>query len=128
MTYPTIQRLYSVEEIRNQVQSNQYSAELLLQHALVHLERQDERNLAICREILNSGGIIKSHLIDAIGKLLVSMVGTCTCGARTYSYLEHHDYCTYRVLHECYLALAAILDEVERITNNTGDNNEQQNP
>lgn len=57
MTYPIVQQLFTVEEIRDQVQSNQYSAELLLQHALVHLSRQDERNIAICREIINSGSI-----------------------------------------------------------------------
>lgn len=126
MTYSTIQQLFTAEEIRNLAQSNQYSAELLLQHALAHMARQDERNQAVCHEILNSVDIIKFHLIDATGKLLASMVGTCTCGARTCDYLEHHDDCTYRVLHECYLALTAILDEVERITNNTGDKDEQQ--
>lgn len=75
---------------------------------------------------------IKALLIDAVGKLLASMVGSCTCNTKTPDYTEHNDTCTYRLLHECYLIITAILDEVERVVSsriiNGDNNNEQQNP
>lgn len=71
---------------------------------------------------------IKGLLIDAVGKLLASMVGSCTCGNINPDYTAHDDTCTYRLLHECYGVITAILDEVEqviRVREPIGDNNEQ---
>lgn len=223
MTLATIQQPYTIEEIRHQIDTGVYSAELLLQHTMQRFEQLEasyamlynaaldggsslmlesgripgftRRSLekmtnivfslpaptqpvppfqydavynaaldvaASMREALNANPTewvashntyelllqisdmvqdlrschtckaanIKALLIDAVGKLLASMVGSCTCNTKTPDHSKHNDTCTYRLLHECYLIITAILDEVERVVGsrtNNGDNNEQQN-
>ena len=57
---------------------------------------------------------IKFNLIDAVGKLLAAMVGSCTCGNQAAEYQDHADNCSYRLLHECYTSISSILDEMEQ--------------
>lgn len=74
-----------------------------------------------------SASTIKALLIDAVGKLLAAMVGSCTCGAKDPDYNAHSDICSYRLLHECYHIVTLILDEVEQAINKrstNGENNE----
>lgn len=56
---------------------------------------------------------IKALLIDATGKLLASMIGSCTCRTNSPDITQHADTCSFRMLRETFDIINSILDELE---------------
>lgn len=56
---------------------------------------------------------IKALLIDATGKLLASMIGSCTCRTNSPDITQHADTCSFRMLRETFDIINSILDEIE---------------
>lgn len=56
--HTTIPQLFTIEEIREQIGSHQYSAELLLQHAMMNIEQLEAQYTTLYNAAIDGGSCL----------------------------------------------------------------------